>query len=163
MIMEKKVRLTQKQMATIKRIDGKNGVAFQITVTQGRDVNGKQVRHYRTWKPEGKMTERQMQKAVARAAADFEREIEQGYQIDNRQTFSEYARYVLESKRAEGIKEKTIHHYEYLLPRCDQAIGHLKLSEIRPQHLNLFYQNLKGKRVRNGTGKARAKADLTGI
>ena len=163
MIMAKKVRLTQKQMATIKRIDGKNGVAFQITVTQGRDVNGKQVRHYRTWKPEGKMTERQMQKAVARAAADFEREIEQGYQIDNRQTFSEYARYVLESKRAEGIKEKTIHHYEYLLPRCDQAIGHLKLSEIRPQHLNLFYQNLKEKGVRNGTGKATAKADLTRI
>ena len=115
------MRLTQKQMATIKRIDGKNGVAFQITVTQGRDVNGKQVRHYRTWKPEGKMTERQMQKAVARAAADFEREIEQGYQIDNRQTFSEYARYVLESKRAEGIKEKTIHHYER--ERCPQRNG----------------------------------------
>lgn len=67
-------------MANIKRIEGKTGVSFQITVTQGRDINGKQVRHYRTWKPEGKMTERQMQKAVERAAADFEREIEQGYQ-----------------------------------------------------------------------------------
>ena len=71
-------------MANIKRIEGKTGVSFQITVTQGRDISGKQVRHYRTWKPEGKMTERQMQKAVERAAADFEREIEQGYQTDRR-------------------------------------------------------------------------------
>ena len=67
-------------MANIKRIEGRTGISFQITVTQGRDISGKQVRHYRTWKPEGKMTERQMQKAVERAAADFEREIEQGYQ-----------------------------------------------------------------------------------
>ena len=86
-------------MANIKRIDGKTGVSFQITVTQGRDINGRQVRHYKTWKPEGRMTERQMQKAVERAAADFEREIEQGYQTDNRQTFSEYARYVIGLKR----------------------------------------------------------------
>lgn len=101
-------------MANIKRIDGKNGVSFQITVTQGRDINGRQVRHYKTWKPEGRMTERQMQKAVERAAADFEREIEQGYQTDNRQTFSEYARYVIGLKRTAGAKEKTLNHYEYL-------------------------------------------------
>ena len=130
-------------MANIKRIEGKTGVSFQITVTQGRDINGKQVRHYRTWKPEGKMTERQMQKAVERAAADFEREIEQGYQTDNRQTFSSYARYVIALKRSAGIKERTLSHYEYLLSRCDQAIGHLRLCDIRPQHLNLFYQNLQ--------------------
>ena len=91
-------------MANIKRIEGKTGVSFQITVTQGRDISGKQVRHYRTWKPEGKMTERQMQKAVERAAADFEREIEQGYQTDNRQTFSSYARYVSPSKEARASK-----------------------------------------------------------
>ena len=124
-------------MANIKRIDGKTGVSFQITVTQGRDINGRQVRHYKTWKPEGRMTERQMQKAVERAAADFEREIEQGYQTDNRQTFSEYARYVIGLKRTAGAKEKTLNHYEYLLSRCDQAIGHLRLCDIRPQHLNL--------------------------
>lgn len=42
-------------MSTIKRINGKTGISFQITVTQGRDINGRQVRHYRTWKPEGRM------------------------------------------------------------------------------------------------------------
>ena len=130
-------------MSTIKRINSKTGVSFQITVTQGRDINGRQVRHYRTWKPEGRMTERQMQRAVERAAAGFEREIEQGFQTDNRQTFSEYARYVIALKRSAGIKERTLAHYEYLLTRCDRAIGHLRLCDIRPQHLNLFYQNLQ--------------------
>ena len=91
------------------------------------------------------MTERQMQKAVERAAADFEREIEQGYQTDNRQTFSEYARYVIGLKRTAGAKGKTLNHYEYLLSRCDQAIGHLRLCDIRPQHLNLFYQKVSGR------------------
>lgn len=147
-------------MANIKRIDGKNGVSFQITVTQGRDINGRQVRHYKTWKPEGRMTERQMQKAVERAAADFEREIEQGYQTDNRQTFSEYARYVIGLKRTAGAKGKTLNHYEYLLSRCDQAIGHLRLCDIRPQHLNLFYQNLQEEGVRQGRNRAAAKGDL---
>ena len=147
-------------MANIKRIEGKTGVSFQITVTQGRDINGKQVRHYRTWKPEGKMTERQMQKTVERAAADFEREIEQGYQTDNRQTFSSYARYVIALKRSAGIKERTLSHYEYLLSRCDQAIGHLRLCDIRPQHLNLFYQNLQEEGVRSGKSRATAKLDL---
>ena len=147
-------------MANIKRIDGKTGVSFQITVTQGRDINGRQVRHYKTWKPEGRMTERQMQKAVERAAADFEREIEQGYQTDNRQTFSEYARYVIGLKRTAGAKEKTLNHYEYLLSRCDQAIGHLRLCDIRPQHLNLFYQNLQEEGIRQGRNRAAAKTDL---
>lgn len=147
-------------MANIKRIDGKTGVSFQITVTQGRDINGRQVRHYKTWKPEGRMTERQMQKAVERAAAYFEREIEQGYQTDNRQTFSEYARYVIGLKRTAGAKEKTLNHYEYLLSRCDQAIGHLRLCDIRPQQLNLFYQNLQEEGVRQGRNRAAARVDL---
>lgn len=147
-------------MANIKRIDGKTGVSFQITVAQGRDINGRQVRHYKTWKPEERMTERQMQKAVERAAADFEREIEQGYQTDNRQTFSEYARYVIGLKRTAGAKEKTLNHYEYLLSRCDQAIGHLRLCDIRPQHLNLFYQNLQEEGVRQGRNRAAARVDL---
>ena len=136
-------------MANIKRIDGKNGVSFKITVTQGRDMNGRQIRHYMTWVPEKKMTERQMQKAVERAASDFERQIEMGYQLDNRQTFAEYAEYFLEQKAREGLKYRTIEIYRMLLLRINQAIGHLKLADIKPQHLNRFYANLAEEGIRN--------------
>lgn len=150
-------------MATIKRIDGKSGVSFKITVTKGTDISGKQVRHYRTWKPAPGMTEKQMQKAVQRAAMDFEREIEQGYEVDNRQTVSEYARYVIDLKERAGAKHRTIFSYRSLLERIDQAIGHLKLSELRPLHLNCFYKELSAAGVRKSGQRAKASGDLPAV
>lgn len=147
-------------MANIKRIEGKNGVSFKITVTMGRDINGKQVRHYMTWSPETKMTERQMQKAVERAAADFERSIEQGFLVDNKQTFSEYARYVIDLKERSGAKHRTVYLYKQILERCDLAIGHMKLTDIRPHHLNSFYKNLTETGIRKSGHKATAKIDI---
>lgn len=47
-------------MANIRKIEGKNGTSYKITVTRGRDSNGKQIRHYLTWTPEPKMTKRQI-------------------------------------------------------------------------------------------------------
>ena len=61
-------------MANIRRIDGKRGVSYKITVTKGRDSTGKQIRHFLTWKPEPGMTNRQMEKEVQRAAFEFERQ-----------------------------------------------------------------------------------------
>ena len=128
-------------MANIRKIEGKNGISFKITVTAGRDLNGKQVRHYKTWTPDPGMTEKKMQKAVERVAMEFEQSIELGYQADNRQTFAEYAAYTLDLKLRTGkLKIRTYDRYMGLLVRINQGIGHLKLSEIRPQHLNLFYK-----------------------
>lgn len=147
-------------MANIRRIDGKKGTSFKITVTKGRDMNGKQIRHYLTWTPDRPLTDKQMQKAVEKAAFEFEQSIEQGYQIDNRQTFSEYAEYVLSVKEREGVKYRTMERYRELLVRINYAIGHIKLIDIRPQHLNEFYKNLGEAGVSNIGDKATAKADL---
>ena len=101
-----------------------------------------------------------IEKAVQRAAADFERSIEQGFALDNRQTFAEYASYVLDLKERAGLKAKTLDRYKELLIRINQAIGHLKLADIRPQHLNSFYKNLSEPGIRIGSGHATAKIDL---
>ena len=129
-------------MATIEKIPGKTGTTYRITVSGGFNSAGKRIRHRMTYKPEPGMTARQIQKAVQRAAADFERSIEQGFILDNRQTFAEYASYVLDLKERGGTKRKTLDRYKELLIRINQAIGHLKLADIRPQHLNSFYKNL---------------------
>lgn len=150
-------------MANIKRIDGKTGPAYKITVTTGRDMDGKQVRHFKTWRPAPGMTERQMEKAAQKAALEFEREIELGYQADDRQTFAEYAEYVLDLKERSGAKYKTISSYRYLLRRINPVLGHLKLSEIRPQHLNRFYKSLAAQGVRSRTAKATPKIDLSAL
>ena len=150
-------------MANVKRIEGKNGVTFKITVTQGRDMNGKQVRHYLTWTPAPGMTERQMQKAVQKAAIEFEQSIELGYQLDNRQTFAEYAEYVMDLKEREGKKYRTLEIYGLLLERINQAIGNMKLADIRPQHLNAFYKNLTERGIREAENRAVAKVDIPAL
>ena len=147
-------------MATIKKREGKNGVSYKITVTQGRDLEGKQVRHYRTWTPDPGMTDRQMEKAVQKAAMAFEQEIELGYQMDNRQTFAQYAEYVLELKERAGDKYRTIERYHELMQRITPAIGHIKLPDLRPQHLNNFYKALSAPGISTRGDKATAKIDL---
>ena len=147
-------------MATIEKITGKTGSSYRITVSGGFDTQGKRIRHRTTYKPTPGMTERQIQKAVQRAAADFERSIEQGYSLDNRQTFAEYAAYVIDLKERTGTKHRTITGYKHLLTRTNQAIGHLAVQDIRASHLNRFYKNLAETGIRETAPRAIPKGDL---
>ena len=148
-------------MATIEKRTQKDGsVTYRITVAEGIDSQGRQIRHRKTWKPEPGMTPRQREKALARVAADFEREVEQGFQTASGWKFADYAAYVIALKERSGAKPRTIDRYKELLTRINQAIGHKKLTEIRPQHLNSFYQNLGEIGIRRKDDRARAKIDL---
>lgn len=145
-------------MANIRKIEGKTGTAYKITVTCGRDSSGKQVRHYKTWTPPQGMGEKRAEREVQKVAVQFETEIEQGFQLDNRQTFEQYARYVIDLKEQGGAKHNTILEYRYLLTRLIPIIGSMKLTEIRPQHLNRLYKDLQAPRM--GEVKARGRGNL---
>lgn len=147
-------------MATIEKITGKRGDSYRITVSGGFDTQGRRIRHRMNFKPSPGMTARQTEKAVQRAAADFERSVEQGYTLDNRQTFAQYADYALELKERAGIRSTTLDRYRELLERINAAIGHIKLVDLRPQHLNAFYKNLSEPGLRSGGGSAVARIDL---
>ena len=147
-------------MATIEKYSGKDGLTYRISVSAGFDTQGKRIRHRMNYKPTPGMTERQIQKAVQRAAADFERSIEQGFALDNRQTFAGYAEYVLDLKQRTGTKARTLDRYRDMMVRINQAIGHIKLADLRPQHLNSFYKNLAEPGIRIGGGSPRAKIDM---
>lgn len=150
-------------MASITRRDGKRGVSYKIVVSNGRSANGGQVRHTMTWTPPAGITDRQMEKAVQTVAFNFEQSITQGFELDNRQSFEVYAEYVLSLKERAGTKYRTIERYRELLGRINPAIGHLKLADIRPQHLNMFYENLSEEGIRKSVGKAAPKVDITAI
>lgn len=147
-------------MATIEKYNGKDGLTYRITVYSGSDIHGKRIRHRTNFKPTPGMSPKQIEKAVQRAAVDFERSIEMGFTLDNRQTFAEYAQYVLEMKERVGIKTRTLDRYREMLVRVNQAIGHIKLAELRPQHLNTFYKNLAEPGIRAGHGSATVKIDM---
>ena len=147
-------------MATIEKQVGKNGTTYRITVYAGFDTQGKRIRHRMNYKPTPGMTPRQIEKAAQKAAMDFERSIEQGFALDNRQTFAEYAAYVLDLKQRTGTKARTLDRYQDMMVRINQAIGHIKLADLRPQHLNSFYKNLAEPGIRIGGGSAKAKIDM---
>lgn len=150
-------------MASIKKIEGKGGVSYKITVSMGRDMKDKQLRHYKTWKPDKPMTARQMEKEVQRIAYEFERDLQVGFQADNRQTFEQYATYVIDLKERHGASPSTISIYKMFMCRLSPLIGHMKMASIRPQHLNNLYKELGkvgGRKVRN---HATPKIDFIGL
>ena len=147
-------------MAAIEKYTGKDGLTYRITVYAGFDTQGKRIRHRMNYKPTPGMTPRQIEKAAQKAAMDFERSIEQGFALDNRQTFAEYADYVLDLKQRTGTKARTLDRYQDMMVRINQAIGHIKLADLRPQHLNSFYKNLAEPGIRMGGGSAKAKIDM---
>ena len=146
-------------MAHIEKRTGKNGDTYRITVSAGY-VNGKQKKHQTTWKPPAGLTARQEEKALQRAAFEFEERILQGFLADEKKTFAEYAEYAIALKERRGAKHNTIYGYKKLLPRINAAIGHIKLSSLLPSHLNTCYDNLAETGIRTVEPRATAKMDI---
>ena len=129
-------------MASVRKIQGKGGVSYKITVTMGRDALGNQIRHYKTWKPDHPMPPRQMEKEAKKAAFEFELELERGFTPDSKQTFSEYAEYIFSLREQRGDKPQTMNRVRRQMERINQYIGGMKLVDIRPQHLNEMYKKM---------------------
>ena len=150
-------------MANITPRKNKDGVitSYTIRVYHGYDKTGKRLKPYTmSYKPAPNMTARQIEKELNRQAVQFEEQCKQGYSLDNRQTFAEYAEYVLKCKQESGVKWRTIERYRELLERINAGIGHIKLADLRPQHLSGLYTQLRQQGIRKGNGRAFPTADI---
>ncbi len=147
-------------VATITKIHGKTGLSFKITVHCGYDELYRKRRHYKTYRPPAAWSEQRAEREAQRVAVEFENSIRQGFRLDNRKTFAEYAAYVIDLKAHTGTKHSTIELYKHLCERINPAIGHFKLTEIRPQHLNRLYVSLAEDCIKHSDDNARAKVDL---
>ncbi len=132
-------------MATIK----KRGNSYLIRVSCGYDMQGKQIVHSMTWKPEAGMTVKQMEKEVQRQAVLFEEKCKSGLYLSNNIRFADFAEKWLTDYAEKQLKAKTIAPYKDLLKRINQAIGHIKLNQLQPIHLLRFYDNLAEDNIRN--------------
>lgn len=149
-------------MAYIEARKNKKGeiTSYRIIVSDGMDLDGKQIRRIMTWTPTPGMSQHHIEKELNAAAVKFEEQIEYGYQLDSQQTLAEYIEYVLDLKERSGIAPRTLDRYRSLRTRILKALGHMKLSQIRPQHLNSFYKDLAQPGVRDSLDKAIAKKNL---
>lgn len=140
-------------MATVE----KRGKSYRITVAAGIDLNGKQIRRRMVWTPEEKLTPRQVEKELNRQVVRFEEQIKTGAgAADGNIRFADFSKRYLEEYGRLNLKPTTLHNYERDLKRINLAIGHLRLKDITPLHIQTFYHNLQEEGIRQRT-TAKAK------
>lgn len=133
---------------------------YRIRVSDGFDpVTGKRRFKNFNWTPSPGMSERQIEEEVKRQAVLFEERCKRGMVLDDRVTLKEFAARWRSDYAVNNLKKTTLAHYDYLLERILDALGHLKLGSITPSHINAFYTNLRecGMRISN---KCRCKLNL---
>lgn len=126
-------------MATVK----KRGQSYLITVSNGYDITGKQIREYMTWTPEPGMTTRQIEKELNRQKVLFEEKILTAGVQNGNMRFADFTEIFLRDHARPNLKAQTVYGYEERLPRINKAIGHIRLKDLKPQHLAAFYANLQ--------------------
>ena len=119
----------------------KRGNSYRIKVSCGYDTHGKQVIQSMTWKPDEKMTEKQIEKELNRQAVLFEEACMKGnvvaaikFEDFARQWFKEYAEIKL--------KQRTVEGYHQMEKRIYKAIGHIRLDKLTTRHIQKFILEL---------------------
>lgn len=144
-------------MANIQERRNKDGklISYSVRVHRGRGADGKQLKPYTaTFEVSPTWTEKSARKKAEAFAATFEKECREGTVSDSRLKFAEYCDYVIDLKEQRGAKHSTIVLYRGLTTRIYPQIGHIKLKELRADHLNTLYSLLAqpGQNKRTGGG-----------
>ena len=125
----------------------KKGKGYEIRVYCGVDSNYKRIDKSKIWIPESNMTPKQIEKELERQKILFEEEVKTGKCYNNKMKFREFSDIWLKEYAEKNLAPKTYSRYIGLLERINQAIGHMKLKDIKPLHLNRFYSNLSEKGI----------------
>lgn len=142
-------------MANIQPRYSKDGklISYSIRVHRGRGQDGRQLKPWTaTFDVAPGWTEKSARKKAADFAATFERDCKAGLIGDGRRRFDDYCDYCIDLKETRGIKHSTIFRYRELTKRIYPAIGHIKLCDLRADHLNNLYTDLMKPGLNNRTG-----------
>ncbi len=134
----------------------KRGESYLITVSLGRDVDGKQIRRTMTWKPEiGKRyTSKQLENEVQRQAVLFEEQCKNG-QISSggNMRLVDFIPQYLENIKGEVADTTYTAYVRVINTLIIPSLGHLKLKEIKPLHVQKFVNALSGDGLNQNSGK----------
>ena len=147
-------------MANIQERRDKSGklISYSIRVHRGRGADGKQLKPWTaTFDVAPTWTEKSARKKAEAFAATFEKQCREGSTTDTRLKFQEYCEYCIGLKEQCGLKHSTVVRYKELTSRIYPAIGHIKLKDLRVDHLNSFYSALAKDGQNKHGGKLSAK------
>lgn len=132
-------------MATIEKRKGKDGNVefYVIRVYHGYTEEGKRLKPFSlTYRPEKGMTQKQIDKELAKRAADFEEKCKIGGVSNPTMKMSEFCKQYLEIM-APRLSPGTLEFYsnqirDFIIP----ALGHLKLKDIKTAHIQAYITQL---------------------
>lgn len=143
-------------MAIIRRRP--NGT-YEIKVSCGYGVDGKQRNQYKSYKPEPGMTKRQIEKEVQRQAILFEEDCKRG-QITAAVKFETFAEQWFEEYAKVNLRPTSYARMKQLTKRVYPAIGHKRLDKITARDIQKFITDMltNGRNLNNGKPLSRKTA-----
>ena len=122
----------------------KRGSSYLIVVSMGYDYNGKRIKpQQKTVHPPEELTPRQVEKWLNEQAVLFERECRHAPQPVQQLTLAKYIDLWLTDIAPGKLAKSTIRRDRQDIERILPALGHYKLTELRPEHFRNFYAELR--------------------
>lgn len=144
-------------MASIEKRITKKGITYTITVSNGYDITGKKLREKTTYIPDISMTPKQQEKALQAFVFEFEQKVKQGKFLSGEKiTFKEFALKWLKEYAKNQLAVTTYDSYcNSLNKHIYPLLGHYKLAQIKPLHLQSIYNKWTSEGLQPATVKRR--------
>lgn len=136
---------------------------YLIRVSCGYSADGTtQKTQSMTWKPpRAGMNEKQIEKALQKAAFEFEEKCRSGQTV-NAEKFENFCETWFTNYAQRTLKQSGIDRCRQYCPRVYEQLGHLRLDRITPYEIDNFILWLTKEKVRNDP-EYKIKVDLKGI
>lgn len=121
----------------------KRNNSYRVTVSNGYDINGKKIVRTKTFNKPDDMTDKKWEKEIQILALEFEREVENGLNINSNSTLKEYIEKWFKEYADKQLQPTTLESYHYwldviILP----ALGQIKLNKLTPMKILSLLNNL---------------------
>ena len=141
----------------------KRGSSYLIVVSMGYDYNGKRIKpQQKTVHPPEELTPKQVEKWLNEQAVLFERDCRHTPQPVQQLTLAKYIDLWLTDIAPGKLAKSTIRRDRQDIERILPALGHYKLTELRPEHFRNFYAELR-KVIRPDTKKPLSEYTIEGV
>ena len=141
----------------------KRGSSYLIVVSMGYDYNGKRIKsQQKTVHPPEELTPKQAEKWLNEQAVLFERDCRHTPQPVQQLTLAKYIDLWLSDIAPGKLAKSTIRRDRQDIERILPALGHYKLTELRPEHFRNFYAELR-KVIRPDTKKPLSEYTIEGV
>ena len=141
----------------------KRGNSYLIVVSMGYDYNGKRIKpQQKTVHPPEGLTPRQVKKWLNEQAVLFERACKDDPQPQKNLTLAQYTALWLRDIAPGKLAKSTLHRDKQDTERFLPALGHYKLTELRPEHFRKLYAELR-QTISSATGKSLSENTIESV